>query len=63
MQLSSVLMLTVPRQVHVRKVKLLKAPKFDLGALLAKHNQGTTDDSGKKVEGGDFKEPEIQESV
>ena len=49
-------------QVHVRKIKLLKAPKFDLGALLAKHNQGSTDDSGKAV-AKDFKEPDIQESV
>ncbi|KAL9055139.1 MAG: hypothetical protein Q9162_003716 [Coniocarpon cinnabarinum] len=50
------------QNVHVRKVKLLKAPKFDLGALLAKHNQGSTDDSGQKV-AKDYKEPEIQESV
>lgn len=39
-------------QVHIRKIKLLKQPKFDLGALLAKHNVGGgTDDSGQKVSG------------
>lgn len=38
------------QNVHVRKVKLLKQPKFDLGALLALHGEGsTTDATGKKV--------------
>jgi hypothetical protein len=36
-------------QVHVRKVKLLKAPKFDLGALLGLHGESSQDDSGQKV--------------
>jgi small subunit ribosomal protein S3Ae len=36
-------------QVHVRKVKLLKAPKFDLGALLGLHGESNADDSGQKV--------------
>ena len=36
-------------QVHVRKVKLLKAPKFDLGALLSLHGESTHDESGQKV--------------
>ena len=36
-------------QVHVRKVKLLKAPKFDLGALLTLHGESATDESGQKV--------------
>jgi len=36
-------------QVHVRKVKLLKAPKFDLGALLGLHGESSADDSGQKV--------------
>ena len=35
--------------MHVRKVKLLKAPKFDLGALLNLHGESSTDDSGQKV--------------
>jgi hypothetical protein len=37
------------QNVHIRKVKLLKAPKFDLGALLALHGESTTDESGQKV--------------
>ena len=50
-------------QVHIRKIKLLKAPKFDLGALLAKHGEkGGAEDTGTKV-GQDYKEPEIQQSV
>ncbi|KAG5363583.1 40S ribosomal protein [Yarrowia sp. B02] len=36
------------QNVYIRKVKLLKQPKFDLGALLALHG-GSTDDNGKKV--------------
>lgn len=36
-------------QVHVRKVKLLKAPKFDLGALLGLHGESSQDDSGQKA--------------
>lgn len=36
-------------QVHIRKVKLLKAPKFDLGALLGLHGESGADDSGQKV--------------
>ena len=49
-------------QVHIRKVKLLKAPKFDLGALLGLHGESTTDESGQKVE-REFKEPAPLESV
>jgi len=37
------------QNVHVRKVKLLKSPKFDLGALLQLHGESTTDESGQKV--------------
>ena len=36
-------------QVHIRKVKLLKAPKFDLGALLNLHGESNTDEQGQKV--------------
>ncbi|KAL8761841.1 MAG: hypothetical protein Q9184_002084 [Pyrenodesmia sp. 2 TL-2023] len=50
------------QNVHIRKVKLLKAPKFDLGALLNLHGESTTDDQGQKVE-REFKEPVPQESV
>ncbi len=48
-------------QVHIRKVKLLKSPKFDLGALLNLHGESTTDDKGQKVE-REFKE-QVLESV
>ena len=49
-------------QVHIRKVKLLKAPKFDLGALLGLHGESNTDDKGNKVD-REYKEPAVQESV
>lgn len=44
------------QNVHVRKVKLLKQPKFDLGNLLSLHGESSTDDSGQKVENREFKE-------
>jgi len=51
----------VTLQVHVRKVKLLKAPKFDLGNLLSLHGESSTDDSGQKVEGArEFKEQVLE---
>ena len=53
--------LTRNMQVHIRKVKLLKAPKFDLGALLNLHGESTTDEQGQKVE-REFKET-VLESV
>lgn len=38
------------QNVHVRKVKLLKQPKFDLGGLLALHGEsGGSEETGKKV--------------
>lgn len=38
------------QNVHVRKVKLLKQPRFDLGALLALHGEGgNNEETGKKV--------------
>jgi small subunit ribosomal protein S3Ae len=46
-------------QVHIRKVKLLKSPKFDLGALLALHGESATDDKGQKVE-REFKETVLE---
>ncbi|KAK5135948.1 ribosomal 40S subunit protein S1B [Meristemomyces frigidus] len=50
------------QNVHVRKVKLLKAPKFDLGNLLSLHGESSTDDAGQKVEGGkEFKEQVLEE--
>jgi small subunit ribosomal protein S3Ae len=47
-------------QVHIRKVKLLKAPKFDLGALLNLHGESNTDEQGQKVE-REFKEQVLTE--
>lgn len=49
-------LLTHRIQVHIRKVKLLKQPKFDLGNLLSLHGESSTDDSGQKVENREFKE-------
>ncbi|CDO52573.1 hypothetical protein DV451_003085 [Geotrichum candidum] len=50
------------QNVHVRKVKLLKQPKFDLGALLALHGEAAAKDAtGKKVS-SEFKEV-VLESV
>ena len=37
------------QNVHIRKVKLLKQPKFDLGALLTLHGESSTDETGQKV--------------
>jgi len=46
--------------LHIRKVKLLKQPKFDLGALMALHGESTTDEQGQKVE-REFKERVLEE--
>ena len=48
------------QNVHIRKVKLLKQPKFDLGALLSLHGEASAEEKGKKVAG--FKD-EILETV
>merc|ERR1712014_349385 len=48
------------QNVHIRKVKLLKAPKFDLGALMALHGESGTDDQGQKVE-REFKERVLED--
>ena len=51
------------QNVYVRKVKILKAPKFDLGKLMELHGSAS-EDTGKSVVGAkDFKEPEILDSV
>ncbi|KAF2404558.1 ribosomal protein S3Ae [Trichodelitschia bisporula] len=47
------------QNVHIRKLKLLKQPKFDLGALLNLHGESTTDESGQKVE-REFKETVLE---
>lgn len=50
----------LPLQVHIRKVKLLKQPKFDLGALLSLHGESSQDDAGQKLE-REFKETVLEE--
>ncbi|KFZ06978.1 hypothetical protein V501_06882 [Pseudogymnoascus sp. VKM F-4519 (FW-2642)] len=50
------------QNVHIRKVKLLKAPKFDLGALLNLHGESNTDEQGQKVE-REFKETVLEQSA
>jgi small subunit ribosomal protein S3Ae len=48
-------------KVYVRKVKLLKQPKFDLGALLSLHGESSTDDAGQKVDNKEFKETVLED--
>ena len=40
------------QNIHIRKVKLLKLPKFDLGNLMALHGEGAVEEKGKKVSTG-----------
>jgi small subunit ribosomal protein S3Ae len=49
-------------KVYVRKVKILKSPKLDLGKLLELHGEDVKD-TGASAPKGEFKEPEIQDSV
>lgn len=51
------------QNVFIRKVKILKAPKFDLGKLLELHGD-SSEDTGKVVPGQakEFKE-KVYESV
>ncbi|KAI1292436.1 ribosomal 40S subunit protein S1B [Mortierella claussenii] len=52
------------RDVFIRKVKILKAPKFDLGKLLELHAGADVETTGAKVERkGDFKEPAVLAEV
>ena len=46
--------------MHIRKVKLLKQPKLDLGALMTLHGESTTNEDGQKVE-REFKERVLEE--
>lgn len=50
------------QNVFVRKVKILKAPKFDLGKLLEVHGE-SADGSSKVDRSKGWKEPEALESV
>lgn len=53
----------------VRKGKMLKEPKLELGKLMERHGEGsssrkaTGDETGAKVEQADGYEPPVQESV
>uniref|UniRef100_T1IYW1 Small ribosomal subunit protein eS1 n=1 Tax=Strigamia maritima TaxID=126957 RepID=T1IYW1_STRMM len=57
--------------VYIRKVKVLKKPKFDLGRLLELHGEGTgtgkvvsgTDEAGVKIDRPEGYEPPVQQSV
>ncbi|XP_027624296.1 LOW QUALITY PROTEIN: 40S ribosomal protein S3a-like [Tupaia chinensis] len=55
--------------VFIRKVKMLKKPKFKLGKLMELHGEGsssgkaTGDEMGAKVEQADEYEPPVQEHV
>ncbi|KAJ3084740.1 ribosomal 40S subunit protein S1B [Quaeritorhiza haematococci] len=51
------------QNVFIRKVKILKAPKFDLGKLLEMHGDSADDTGSKVVPGKDYKEPPVFESV
>jgi small subunit ribosomal protein S3Ae len=52
------------QNVYIRKVKILKAPKFDLGKLMELHSD-SSEDVGSKVPGAakEFTEPAILDSV
>jgi small subunit ribosomal protein S3Ae len=49
------------QHVYIRKVKILKSPKFDVQKLMELH--GDSADTGSKIGAKDFKEPEVQTSV
>lgn len=58
------------QDVYIRKVKILKKPKFELGKLLEMHGEGAgvvteiTTATGEKIESRpDAYEPPVQESV
>ncbi|PWN41387.1 ribosomal protein S3Ae [Ceraceosorus guamensis] len=52
------------QNVYVRKVKVLKAPKFDLNRLYELHGSSSNDDTGSKIKStGEFKEGPALTSV
>lgn len=52
--------------VNIRKVKVLKKPKFDVARLMEMHGEsysGAVDEKGKRIDRGDGYEPPIQTQV
>jgi len=53
--------------VFIRKVKVLKKPKFELGKLMEMHGdaaaKGATDEAGQKVDRPEGYEPPVQQTV
>ncbi|VDL93466.1 unnamed protein product [Schistocephalus solidus] len=51
------------RGAYVRKVKVLKKPKLDLGRLMELHGEGKDEEAGEMVERADHYEPPIVNAV
>ncbi|THG14388.1 hypothetical protein TEA_027804 [Camellia sinensis var. sinensis] len=48
------------QNVFIRKVKILKAPKFDLGKLMEVHGDYATEDTGVKIDRPAAEEPVVE---
>ncbi|VDN15924.1 unnamed protein product [Dibothriocephalus latus] len=48
---------------YVRKVKVLKKPKLDLGRLMELHGEGKEEEAGESVERADHYEPPVVDAV
>eukprot|EP00126_Sphaerothecum_destruens_P012785 Sdes_comp21901_c0_seq1m20442 len=51
------------QNVYVRKVKILKKPKFEVGKLLELHGEVTEESGSNVARSADFKEPAVLDSV
>lgn len=51
------------QNVYLRKVKIVKAPKYDVSKLYELHSGAVEEDTGAKVAKTDFVEPQVLESV